>query len=161
LAQDEHGTGKSIDYLPDRRGRGDAQALVNNLRSHGYRVVVAAVDEEDALGRVGGGGVDADLVLVDLIGKTAEEVLDLGRRVPEHAEYDGHTPLVVMPEKYGKDVEGKNVKAGDYDWVLYLGEKPDQLRKLIDGISLPVAVPVIGLATASLCLLWWVHKGIG
>lgn len=93
--------------------------------------MVVAVDEEDALDRVGGGGVDADLVLVNLIGKTAEEVLDLGRRVREHAEYDGHTPLVVMREKYGKDVEGKNVKAGGNDWVLYLGEKPDQLRKLL------------------------------
>jgi DNA-binding response OmpR family regulator len=85
--------------------------LVNNLRSYGYRVIVA-VDEEDALERVGGGHVRADLVLVNLVGKTAEEVLILGRRVREHARYDGHTPLVVMPEKYGKDVEGKNVKAG-------------------------------------------------
>lgn len=104
--------------------------LVNNLRSYGYRVIVA-VDEEDALERVGGGHVRADLVLVNLIGKSAEEVLSLGRRVREHARYDGHTPLVVMPEKYGKDVEGKNVKAGGNDWVLYLGEKPDQLRKLL------------------------------
>jgi CheY-like chemotaxis protein len=105
--------------------------LVSNLRSYGYRVIVA-VDEEDALERVGGGGnVRADLVLVNLIGKSAEEVLSLGRRVREHAKYDGHTPLVVMPEKYGKDVEGKNVRSGDNDWVLYLGEKPDQLRKLL------------------------------
>jgi hypothetical protein len=51
--------------------------------------------------------------------------------VREHAKYDGHTPLVGMPEKYGKDVEGKNVRAGNNDWVLYLGEKPDQLRKLL------------------------------
>lgn len=104
--------------------------LVNNLRSYGYHVIVA-VDEEDALERVGGGHVRADLVLVNLIGKSAEEVLSLGRRVREHARYDGHTPLVVMPEKYGKDVEGKNVKADGNDWVLYLGEKPDQLRKLL------------------------------
>ena len=104
--------------------------LVNNLRSYGYRVIVA-VDGEDALERVGGGHVRADLVLVNLIGKSAEEVLSLGRRVREHVKYDGHTPLVVMPEKYGKDVEGKNVKAGGNDWVLYLGEKPDQLRKLL------------------------------
>jgi hypothetical protein len=89
------------------------------------------MDEEDALERVGGGHVQADLVLVNLIGKSAEEVLSLGRRVREHANYDGHTPLVVMPEKYGKDVEGKNVSAGDNDWILYLGETPDQLRKLL------------------------------
>jgi CheY-like chemotaxis protein len=104
--------------------------LVHNLRSYGYRVIVA-VDEDDALERVGGGHVQADLVLVNLIGKSAEEVLSLGRRVREHAKYDGHTPLVVMPEKYGKDVEGRNVRSGDNDWVLYLGEKPEQLRKLL------------------------------
>ena len=104
--------------------------LVNNLRSYGYRVIVA-VDEEDALERVGGGHVQADLVLVNLVRKSAEEVLSLGRRVREHGRYDGHTPLVVMPEKYGKDVEGKNVNVDGNDWVLYLGEKPDQLRKLL------------------------------
>jgi DNA-binding response OmpR family regulator len=104
--------------------------LVINLRRYGYHVILA-LDEEDALERVDGGHVQADLVLVNLIGKSAEEVLNLGRRVREHAKYDGHTPLVVMPEKYGKDVEGKNVRSGDNDWVLYLGEKPDQLRKLL------------------------------
>jgi len=104
--------------------------LVNNLRSYGYRVIVT-VDEEDALERVGGGHVQADLMLVNLVGKSAEEALSLGRRVREHAKYDGHTPLVVMPEKYGKNVEGKNVNVEGNDWVLYLGEEPDQLRKLL------------------------------
>jgi DNA-binding response OmpR family regulator len=104
--------------------------LVSNLRSYGYRVILA-LDEEDALERVDGGHVQADLVLVNLIGKSAEEVLSLGRRVREHAKYDGHMPLVVMPEKYGKDVEGKNIRSRDNDWVLYLGEKPDQLRNLL------------------------------
>ena len=104
--------------------------LVRNLRGYGYRVIVA-VDEEDALERVGGGGVDADLVLVNLVGKSAEETLSLGRRVRKHANYDGHTPLVVMPEKYGKDVEGTDVNVEGNDWVFYLGEEPDQLRNLL------------------------------
>jgi CheY-like chemotaxis protein len=104
--------------------------LVSNLRGYGYRVVVA-VDGEDALERVAGGGVDADLVLVNLVGKTAEEVLSLGRSVREHAKYDGHTPLVVMPEKYGKDVEGTDVNVGGNDWILYLGEQADQLKNLL------------------------------
>ena len=42
--------------------------LVSNLHAYGYRVVVA-VDEEDALERVG--GVDADLLLVNLVGRGA------------------------------------------------------------------------------------------
>ena len=104
--------------------------LVRNLRGYGYRVIVA-VDEEDALERVGGGGVDADLVLVNLVGQPAGETLSLGRRVREHAKYDGRTPLVAMPEKYGKDVEGTEVNVEGNDWIFYLGEESDQLRNLL------------------------------
>ena len=104
--------------------------LVRNLISYGYRVVVA-VDEADALRMIDGGGADADLVLVNLIKKSAEEVLRVGRRVREHAKYDGHTPLVVMPEKYGKDVEGTDVNVEGHDWILYLGEDLDQPRNLL------------------------------
>ncbi|HEX8116509.1 MAG TPA: hypothetical protein VF521_04500 [Pyrinomonadaceae bacterium] len=104
--------------------------LVSNLRGYGYRVVVA-VDEEDALERIGGGGIDADLVLVNLVGKTADEVLGVGRRVRKHARYDGHTPLVVMPEKYDEELEDTEVNVGGSEWVFYLGEEPDRLRDLL------------------------------
>ena len=102
--------------------------LVSNLRGYGYRVIVA-VDEEDALERVG--VVEADLVLVNLVGKTAEEVLGVGRRVCERARYDGHTPLVVMPEKYPKELEDTEANVGGSDWVFYLGEEPGRLRGLL------------------------------
>ncbi|MCA1631185.1 MAG: hypothetical protein LC774_12760 [Acidobacteria bacterium] len=64
--------------------------LVKNLIGYGYRVVVA-LDEEDALERVGSGYVQADLVLVNLVGKSVEYSLSIGRRVRTHAKYDGHT----------------------------------------------------------------------
>lgn len=102
--------------------------LVSNLRAQGYRVVVA-VDEEDALERVR--GVASDLVLVNLVGKTAADVLAVGRRVRAHAGYDGRTPLVVMPEKYGKELEDTEVNVEGDDWVFYLGEEPDRLRGLL------------------------------
>jgi DNA-binding response OmpR family regulator len=102
--------------------------LVSNLRALGYRVIVA-VDEEDALERVGGAGLAADLVLVNLVGTTAEEVLAVGRRV--RAGDDGQTPLVVMPEKYAKELEDTEVNVGGNDWVFYLGEEPDRLRNLL------------------------------
>lgn len=108
--------------------------LVSNLRAYGYRVLVA-VDEEDALERVGGGGVEADLVLVNLVGKTAEEVLGVGRRVREHVRYDGLTPLVVMPERYDKELEDTEVHVGSNDWVFYLGEEPDRLRELLSRLT--------------------------
>jgi DNA-binding response OmpR family regulator len=104
--------------------------LVENLRRYGYRVLVA-IDEEDALERVGGGHVHADLVLVNLVGKPLEDALRIGRAVRAHAKYDGHTPLVVMPEKYVKDVEGTDVNVEGNDWIHYLGEEPDQLKNLL------------------------------
>jgi DNA-binding response OmpR family regulator len=104
--------------------------LVENLRRKGYRVIVA-IDEEDALERVGGNQVHADLVLVNLVRKPVDELLRVGRKVREHAKYDGNTPLVVMPEKYSKDVEGMDVNIEGNDWVHYLGEDLDQLQNLI------------------------------
>jgi DNA-binding response OmpR family regulator len=104
--------------------------MKRNLRSDGYRVLVAE-DVEDALERVGDGIARADLILIDLVGKTAEEALEVGRRIREHAKYDGHTPLVVMAEKYGKEVEGTEANAGGSDWIFYLGEEPDQLKNLL------------------------------
>jgi CheY-like chemotaxis protein len=104
--------------------------LVENLRHRGYRVIVA-LDEEDALERVGGGHVHADLVLVNLVGKSVDEALQIGRKVRTHARYDGHTPLVVMPENYEKDLAGTDVNVGGNDWIHYLGEDPNQLQNLL------------------------------
>jgi len=124
----DNGGGRTIFLIgEDDETRG---LLARNLRSYGYRVV-AALDGEDALDRAGGGVARADLILVDLVGKPVEDALDLGRRVRVHAKYDGHTPLVVMPEKYGKDVEGTEVNVEGNDWVFYLGEEPGQLRELL------------------------------
>jgi DNA-binding response OmpR family regulator len=104
--------------------------LVKNLQRYGYHVIVA-LDEADALERIGSGYIHVDLLLVNLVGKTVEYCLRIGRRVRAHAECDGQTPLVVMPEVYGKDVEGTNVNVEDNDWILYLGEEYDQLKNLL------------------------------
>ncbi|HEY0378008.1 MAG TPA: hypothetical protein VGC87_13900 [Pyrinomonadaceae bacterium] len=112
--------------------------LVTNLRGRGYRVIVA-MDEEDALERVGGGHVHADLVLVNLVGKSVDEVLRVGRRVREHVKLDGRAPLVVMPEKYGKDVEGTDVNIEGNDWIHYLGEEPRQLENLLSRLTAKTA----------------------
>lgn len=104
--------------------------LKKSLTRYGYHVSVA-IDEEDALDRVGNGQSHADLVLIDVFGKSVEDTLQTGRRIREHAKFDGQTPLVVMAEKYGKDVEGSDVNVGGNDWIFYLGEEPDQLRNLL------------------------------
>jgi CheY-like chemotaxis protein len=103
--------------------------LKHNLIHDGYRVLIA-LDEEDAIERIGSGHLQADLILLNLVGKSAEEVLNAGRRIREHAKYDGHTPLVVMAEKYGKDLEGKDVNVSGNDWITY-PEDSYQLKNLL------------------------------
>lgn len=111
-------------------------ALKANLVRYGY-LVLLALDEEDAMSRVGGGQVNADLVLINLVGKSVEVTLQTGRRIREHAKFDGHTPLVVMAETYGKDVEGTDINVGGNDWIFYLGEDLDQLQNLLYRLTTP------------------------
>ncbi|HLL14181.1 MAG TPA: hypothetical protein VK388_03815 [Pyrinomonadaceae bacterium] len=103
--------------------------LKSNLQGYGYRVLVA-LDEEDALERVNGGDIQADLLLVDTVGVSLEDALNIGRGIREQAGYDGRTPLVVMAEKYGADLEGTDVNVSGNDWITYL-EDPGQLKNLL------------------------------
>ena len=118
----------------------DVRPLIkNNLIREGYRVLLA-LNEEDALDRVGGGSINADLVLVNLVGKSPEDALKVGRRIREHAKFDGVTPLVIIAEKYGKDVEGTNVNVSGNDWIAYL-EDAGQLRNLLNRLR-PTTAPM-------------------
>ena len=101
--------------------------LRRNLESEGYRVLLA-LDERDANERVSGGRINADLILVNLVGVQPDEALHAGRRIRQNAELD--VPLVVMAEKYGDELEGKNMKVGENDWIIYL-EAHQQLRDLL------------------------------
>jgi DNA-binding response OmpR family regulator len=101
--------------------------LKQGLRASGYRVLVAE-DVEEALEEAEYGLARADLILLGPVGNSTEDALDIGRRIRGHAKHNGDTPVVVMAEKYGKDVEGTDVNAGGNDWIFYLGEDAGQLR---------------------------------
>jgi PleD family two-component response regulator len=70
------------------------------------------------------------LILVDVVRISPEDALSIGRRIRDRAKRNGHTPLVVMAEKYGTDVEGTDVNVGGNDWITYL-EDPGQLKNLL------------------------------
>lgn len=106
------------------------QSLTRNLRKFGYRLLVAA-DMEDAIDWVRGSDyIHADLLLLDLIGKLPEEAVSVGQHLRAAANYDSQTPLVVMPEKVTKDVEGTNQNVSGNDWICYY-EDADQLQRLL------------------------------
>lgn len=104
--------------------------LVKNLRDDGYRVIVT-IDAEDALELANDWHVNADMFLVNLVRKPVDELLEVGRKVREQAKHDGNTPLVVMPEKYDKELEGTDVNVEGNDWIHYLGEELNQLKNLL------------------------------
>ena len=109
--------------------------LARRLRSLGYRVLVAA-HLEDAREWMGREFIHADLVLVDLVRKSTEEALRVGRELRRHARCDGHTPLIVMAEQYGPDLEGRDVEVSQHDWVTYI-EHGDQLHTLVSRLLPP------------------------
>jgi DNA-binding response OmpR family regulator len=108
--------------------------LTKNLRQLGYRLLVAA-DLEDAREWVSADRhIHADLVLIDLVGKTPEEVVSIGRGLRDHAKYDGHTPLVVMPEKVAEEFKGTDVNVRGNDWICYY-EDSEQLQALLGRLT--------------------------
>src|SRR5215207_9086158 len=112
----------------------DARPVIRqNLRREGYDVLVA-VDEASALDWLQAGRARADLILVNLVGKTLEESFAAARRVKQHNAPDGSTPVVVIAEKYGDGLEGTDVRAGEGEWVTYM-EDSTQLHELITRLT--------------------------
>ena len=101
----------------------------HNLRRAGFDVLVA-VDEQTAHDWLAAGDARADLILVNLVGKTTDEAFDAARRVKRRGALDGSTPVVVIAERYGDGLEGQDVKSGEGEWVTYM-EDSTQLHELL------------------------------
>lgn len=103
--------------------------LKHNLRSWGYRVI-EALEEEDAIALARGVRESPDLILINQVDLPIDEVINMGRRIRQGAELSSRTPIVVMAERYGEDMEGKDVKVGESEYVTYL-EDGEQLMNLL------------------------------
>jgi DNA-binding response OmpR family regulator len=103
--------------------------LKQNLYNWGYRVLVA-LEEEDAIAMARGGRDHPDLILLNQVKLPIDEFLDMGRRIREGAELLSSTPIVAMAERYGEDMEGKDIKVGENEYVTYL-EDGEQLMNLL------------------------------
>ncbi|BAY48258.1 transcriptional regulatory protein AfsQ1 [Scytonema sp. HK-05] len=100
-----------------------------NLNNWGYRVI-SALQEEDAIALARGTRDRPDLILLNQVDLPMDEVLNMGRRICQGSELSSSTPIVVMAEHYGEDMEGKNVKVGESEYVTYL-EDGEQLMNLL------------------------------
>lgn len=103
--------------------------MITNLRNAGYHVIVA-LDEEGAIERTIGGRKSADMILINQVRLSIEEFLNMGRRIRQAAGLPSHTPIVVIAEKYGEDMEGSDVKVGESEYVTY-PEDAEQLMNLL------------------------------
>jgi DNA-binding response OmpR family regulator len=103
--------------------------LSQNLRNQGYHVVVA-LNEADAIERTKGGSFCPDLILLNQVGRSIQEYAVMGQRICESAGIGDHTPIIVMAERYGADMEGKDVQVDDTEYVTYL-EDGEQLMNLL------------------------------
>ena len=102
--------------------------LRENLKDEDFNVSLA-IDEEDALDRAGGGCLKADLVIINLLKKSPDEVLKIGKNIRRAGNIDA--PLVIIANKYGEDLEGTNARFGENEYITYL-EDGEQLSDLID-----------------------------
>lgn len=103
--------------------------LKQNLRSRGY-CVIEALKEEDAIALARGVRKHPDLILLNQVKLAIDEFINMGRRIRQGAELPSSTPVVVMAERYGEDMEGKDVKVGESEYVTYL-EDGEQLINLL------------------------------
>jgi DNA-binding response OmpR family regulator len=103
--------------------------LRNNLHRQGYREIVT-LDEEDAIARARCDGDRPDLILINQYRLPLDKVISIARRIRQVAGLPSSTPIVVMAERYGEDMEGKDVKVGESEYVTYL-EDGEQLMNLL------------------------------
>ena len=103
--------------------------LRNNLHRQGYRAIMT-LDEEDAIARARGDSDRPDLILINQYRQPLDKVIHIGRRIRQDAGLPSDTPIVIMAERYGEDMEGKDIKVGESDYVTYL-EDGEQLINLL------------------------------
>ncbi len=103
--------------------------LRENLRRWGYTVIVT-LDTTDALQRTRSGGVSIDLLLLNQVKQSIAECLEAGQRIRQQTGLSRQIPIVVMAERYGVELEGQDIPAGESEYVTYL-EDGEQLRNLL------------------------------
>jgi DNA-binding response OmpR family regulator len=103
--------------------------LKQNLQNWGYCVIVV-LQEEDAIALARGVRDQPDLILLSQVKLLIDEFINMGRRIRQGAGLPSSTPIIVTPERYGEEMEGKDVLVGESEYVTYLEDR-EQLLNLL------------------------------
>jgi CheY-like chemotaxis protein len=107
-------------------------ALKHNLQHWGYNVVMA-IDEEDVSQRIQAGQNHFDLILLNQSNRSLDQMMAIGQQIRQSTERDSQTPIVVLAERYGADLEGQDMQVGDQAYVTYL-EDGEQLKRILQQV---------------------------
>ncbi len=100
------------------------------LQKRNYNVTLSS-SAEDALQRVSGGRLEADFVLVNLVGKSDEEMLNTGRYIRQTGELAA--PLIIVAAQYDEEKQGTHIRAADSEYIVYL-EDGEELFGLLTSL---------------------------
>ncbi|NEP16004.1 MAG: hypothetical protein F6J97_03765 [Leptolyngbya sp. SIO4C1] len=101
--------------------------LQYNLRNQGYKVITA-INEEGALERVKDGRAYPNLILINQVSLSIEAYLAMGQRIRDQAGLSRQTPIVVVADRYGTDLEGQDIEVRDREFISY----PEDAQQLFD-----------------------------
>jgi hypothetical protein len=103
---------------------------VHHVQRWGYRAIVT-LDVQDAIERVRAGALKIDIILINQVGQSLNQLLASGRSIRQQsADYSINAFLVVLAEVYGEELEGQDVQIDAYDYITDL-EHSEQLMKLL------------------------------
>ncbi|MBW4417598.1 MAG: hypothetical protein KME13_00045 [Myxacorys californica WJT36-NPBG1] len=102
--------------------------LQANLQGWGYQVI-ATVDEKDAIAHTSHANGQIDLILINQVGFTIEDYINVGRRIQRSLNLLP-TPVVILAEGFSEDLEGRTIQVGKDEYVMYM-EVAEQLITLL------------------------------
>ncbi|SRR6266496_410445 len=110
------------------------EGMVQFLRTRGYRVAWATNEQESIL-EITNSQLQFGLFLVDQKMKS-EEALEIGRRLRAYVGTGKDIPVIVIPQEFSKEMEGRDEDLGEKDYKTYL-TNGQQLENLLSRLLPP------------------------
>jgi hypothetical protein len=90
-----------------------------------------SLDIKDASERVREGALKVDVILINQVGLSLDELIISGRAIRQQSAGSSTDAFIVLlAEEYGVDLEGQDVQVGDREYITYL-EDGEQLMNLL------------------------------